>query len=140
MSAVSTERIDDDGFSVGQVELVSWVLLGAMIAAGALIWSMAVAISILAGGVIANVSFFFLKKDLLKLLGGPINEAKPRFFIRYYVRLAAVAIVLFFLVRSQTVQIFGLLAGLSTILVSIMATMLGAARKVYYKVKVKEAS
>ena len=139
---MSTKRraISGGDFSVEQVQLVSWLLLGAMTLAGWLFWNVTVAVSILVGGLIANLSFFFLKKDLLKLLGGPLHAAKPRFFIRYYVRLAAVAILLFYVVRSQNVQIFGLLAGLSTVFVSIMATVLGAARKVFYKVNVKEAS
>ena len=83
------------------------------------------------GGAIANVSFLFLKRDLLRLLSGPLEAVKPLFFMRYYLRLSVVVGVLFLLVRFQKVHIPGLLVVLSTVLLGIGLAVMAAARSIY---------
>jgi len=91
--------------------------------------------SVFVGGAVANISFMFLKKDLIKLLGGPLEAAKVRFFIRYYIRLSVVVIILFLLVKYQVVNTIGLLLGLSTVLTSICITAAGEVKKIYFNFK-----
>lgn len=130
-------KVDTKGgdFSLKKVQIFNWLLLVIMTGAGWLILSAYVAQSIFIGGIIANISFAFLKKDLVRVLSGPLEATKIRFFMKYYARLAVVVVVLFFLVKYQRVHIIGLLLGLSTVLVSIGLTVTGAARKIYFNVK-----
>lgn len=132
MTKSDTEHGD---FSLKQVQVLNWLLLGIVAGVGWLMFSAYIAKSIFIGGVIANISFMFLKKDLIKLLQGSLQAAKVRFFIRYYARLSVVVLILFLLVKFQGVNIIGLLLGLSTVVMSIGITVAGEAKKFYFRAK-----
>ena len=132
MKAATTQ---DSPFSLGKVEVVSWSLLLIMAAAGWVAYSPAIAKSILVGGLLANVSFRFLKMDLLKVMAGPLSAAKVRFFIKYYIRLTMLAVVLYFLIRYRAVNVPGMLIGLSTVVLSILFVVTSAARQIYLTAK-----
>ena len=120
---------------LARIQVVIWLLLAVMAGLAWWLFSGFVAMSIGIGGLVANLSFVWLKRDLVKLLAGPLTAAKARFFIRYYLRLALVVAVLFFLVKSDRVHIAGLLLGLSTVYLGILGTTLGAGKRFYFRVK-----
>lgn len=117
--------------SLRVVQLVNWLALVGLAGAAWLGYSGFVARSVLVGGVIANGSFLFLQRDLTRLLAGDLTAAKARFFMRYYVRLGIVVVILFLLVKFRQVHIVGLLIGLSTVLLGIGIAVLGAVRRIY---------
>ena len=129
---------DDEYFPLDKMGRINWLLLVGMTAAGGLIVSPYFAKGLFIGGLIANISFILLKKDITRVLTGPLNAAKGRFLIKYYIRLTVLALILFFLVRYRSIHLLGLLAGLSTVVISIGITVAGAARKV--ALTAKEAS
>ncbi len=128
----------DDGLSLKKVQTLNWLLLAAMSIAGLIFFSGQVAKSIFIGGLIVTVSFRFLQRDLTRLLTGPLTAVKGRFFIKYYARFAVVAVVLFYLIHNRAVDTAAMLVGLSTVLVSIIVTTAGEAKKIY--LSTKEAS
>ena len=117
--------------SLGMVMVFNWLLLAALTGLGWLGYSGFHARSVFIGGAIANLSFLFLKRDLLRLLAGPLGAVKPLFFMRYYLRLSVVVGVLFLLVRYQLVHTLALLVGLSTVLLGIGLAVMVAARSIY---------
>jgi hypothetical protein len=117
---------------------LNWSLLIVMTAASGLFVSPAFAMGLFIGGLIANISFILLKKDITRVLAGPLNAAKGRFLIKYYIRLTVLALILFFLVRYTSIHLVGLLVGLSTVVLSIGIMVAGAAKKV--ALTAKEAS
>jgi hypothetical protein len=117
---------------------LNWLLLAGMTATGGLFVTPHFGAGVLIGGLLANTSFILLKKDITGILSGPLNAAKGRFFIKYYIRLTVLALILFFLVRYKAVHLVGLLLGLSTVVISIGIMVAGAARKV--ALTAKEAS
>ena len=121
-----------------KVQFHNWLLLAIMSGAGLLFFSGQIAKSIFIGGLIVTVSFRFLKRDLTGLLQGPLTAVKGRFFIKYYARFALLALILFFLIRYRMVDPAAMLVGLSTVLVSIIASTASEAKKIY--LSVKEAS
>ena len=125
-------------FPLGKMERLNWLLLVAMTAAGGLFVSPFFAKGLFIGGLIANISFILLKKDITRVLSGPLTAAKGRFLIKYYIRLTVLALILFFLVRYRSIHLVGLLVGLSTVVISIGIMVAGAARKV--ALTAKEAS
>ena len=127
----------DDSISLTKVQTLNWLLLAVMSIAGLLFFSGYVAKSIFIGGLIVTVSFRFLQRDLTKLLTGPLTAVKGRFFIKYYARFSVVAVILFFLIRYRAVDTTAMLVGLSTVLVSIIVTTAGEAKKI---LSTKEAS
>jgi hypothetical protein len=128
----------DEYFPLDRMVRLNWLLLFGMTAAGMLFVSPYFAKGLFIGGLIANISFILLKKDITRVLTGPLNAAKGRFLIRYYIRLTVLALILFFLVRYRSIHLVGLLAGLSTVVLSIGIMVAGAARKV--ALTAKEAS
>ena len=49
--------------------------------------------------------------------------------IKYYIRLALTAVVLYFLISSITVNVIGLLIGLSVVVITILITLIIALAK-----------
>ncbi|MCX5874924.1 MAG: ATP synthase subunit I [Deltaproteobacteria bacterium] len=129
--AASDSPASSGEMSLGKVMVWSWLLLGVLTGLGWFGYSGFHARSVFIGGAIANVSFLFLKRDLLRLLAGPLEAVKPLFFMRYYLRLSVVVGVLFLLVRFQKVHIPALLVGLSTVLLGIGLAVMVAARSIY---------
>ncbi len=121
--------------SLTAVQKTTWLLLICLTGAGYFFHSWLLAVSIFTGGVLANISFSRLKGDLLRLFDGPLEAVKVRFFIKYYLRLTVVAMLLFFLVKSGKVNIIGLLIGLSTVFLSILLTVTGVTKRFSFRVK-----
>jgi hypothetical protein len=129
---------NDEYFSLQRMGRLNWLLLVGMTAASGLFISPYFAKGLFIGGLIANISFILLKKDITRVLSGPLDSAKGRFLIKYYVRLTVLAVILFFLVRYRSVHLVGLVVGLSTVVISIGIMVAGAAKKV--ALTAKEAS
>lgn len=129
--AASGSPASSGEMSLGKVMVWSWLLLGLLTGLAWLGYSDFHARSVFIGGAIANVSFLFLKRDLLRLLAGPLEAVKPLFFMRYYLRLSVVVGVLFLLVRYRLVHTPALLVGLSTVLLGIGLAVTVAARSIY---------
>lgn len=119
--------MENQDFPLAKVQLFNWLLLAVLTGAAALAYSLKCAEGLLVGGLIANVSFLLLKNDLMKIFQGPVQAVKVRFFIKYYFRLSALAVLLYFLVRYGQLHVFGMLAGLSTVVLSICLVGLGLA-------------
>jgi hypothetical protein len=116
-----------------------WSLIFLALAAGgaALLFGPPAAWAVLVGGGLANGSFWLLKRDLTRLLAGELTGAKARFFIKYYARFSVLALALFMLVKYGSVNIPGLLVGLSVVFFSIAGAAVSAAIKTF---KIREAS
>lgn len=132
MAAVSHEDFD---FPLLTVQVLNWLLLLVMVVAGWAAVSAFFAKGVLVGGLLANGSFFILKRDLARIMAGPLQIAKVRFFIKYYVRLSVLAVILYFLVRYHAVHVIGMVIGLSTVVLSIGFTAAGLAKKYFLVAK-----
>ena len=109
---------------MGAMTAVSWAISTPYFAKGVLV-----------GGLLANVSFMFLKNDLIRILAGPLHSAKARFLIKYYARFSLLALILFFLVRYHLVHVVGLILGLSTVVLSIGITTIGLVKRFFFIAK-----
>lgn len=126
-------------FSIQKVVIANWLLLLFLCIGGVIFATPYITTSILVGGTIANLSFGQLKKDLTKLFSGSLQGIKARFFVRYYLRLSVLVALLFILVKMHTVDILGLLIGLSTVFLGILITLIFETKKIYFN-NMKEAS
>ena len=127
----------DERLPLKKVVYFSWMLVVVLFLCGWIIFGLEIAWGVLTGGLLANISFMLLKRDLTRLLQGELTAVKVRFFIKYYARLTVIAIGLFLLIKYQAVHLLGLLTGLSTIFISIAAVAISSARK---ELNIKEAS
>jgi hypothetical protein len=127
----------EEALPLRRIQRWNWYLLVLLAAASALVFDPGVTRGVVAGGLLANTSFWLLKRDLSKLLQGDAVGLKGRFFLRYYARLALLAVILFLLIKYGSLDIIGLLIGLSVVFLSIGGVALGGALKLF---KNREAS
>jgi len=131
----ASPKANEGGVSVRHTEIISWSMLAAMTIAGGMAFSGLVAWSLFVGGLIANISFWLLKRDVVKFLSGPLTGVKARFLIKYYLRLTVLGLLLFWLVKNVPLHLGGLLVGLSCVAVSVVIAVLVEAKKIFLGIK-----
>ncbi|MDA3785497.1 MAG: hypothetical protein PF568_01155, partial [Deltaproteobacteria bacterium] len=57
--------------------------------------------------------------DTLKAMKGPLSSVKLIFLLKYYVKLPALALLLYFVIKHGQLAIAGLLIGLSSVVLSV---------------------
>ena len=99
----------------------SLALLVLLAAVGFFLASARFAGSIVAGGLLAIANFYWLKTVLVRSFRLDSRQA-PRFaLLRYFARLIVLAVLVLFLIVYCQVDIFGLLLGLSVLVLNIIA-------------------
>jgi hypothetical protein len=116
------------------VQRFNWVLLAALIVGAWYMFSRTMAQSVLIGGLLASVSFFMLRRDI-DLFMTNFSQAgmnwravkkleKVKFFLKFYGRLTVLAVVLYLLITRISIDVIGLVIGLSTIMLSVVIVVL----------------
>jgi diacylglycerol kinase len=127
-----------------RLKIANWLVLAVLVTAGFIWRGKEFALGILLGGLVAVVNFHLLHQALKGMLeraqtGSP-EEAKGRakayFAVRQLLRFFALLAVIFLLVSRGWVNIFGLVVGLSTV---VLTLILSAIYEVV-KLKNKEAN
>lgn len=121
----------EEALPLRRIQLLNWVLLVLLTGVAAAFFGIPSARAVLVGGLLANSSFWLLKRDLSRLLVGELAAVKVRFFIKYYARLALLALLIFVLVKYASLNIPGLLVGLSVVFLSISGVAAAAAIKTF---------
>jgi hypothetical protein len=86
-------------------------------------------LGVLLGGFISILNFHGMELGLRGLFRNPSGNVKGPAMLKYFVRLVLTAIVLFFLISTHTVDVIGLLIGLSVVVLNMVFTMLTALAK-----------
>ena len=120
-----------------KIEFRNLVILGLMLAASLLVMPWRFTLGILLGGLISIVNLYWLGRDLRVIFSNLSGRAKSAMMIRYYIRMAVTAVVLFFIITELPVDIIGLLLGLSLVVINIAVTAILEAQK---KILPEEAS
>jgi hypothetical protein len=130
--------IEQPAISVKKIQVLQLAFVILFSLASALFYSLEIAGAVLVGGLLSFLSFFWLQRDIQNIFLGPLRAAKILFFVKYYARLALLAVVLYMVVKNRIFNVIGLLVGLSTVMLSIVITGIGEVRKMH--VNVKEAA
>jgi hypothetical protein len=119
---------------LSHVQRFSWLLLAVLAAGSWYMFSGTVAQSVLIGGLLANVSFFMLRRDVDLFITNFSRAGmnwravrkleKVKFFLKFYGRLAALAVVLYLLITWVSVDVIGLVIGISSIMLSVVIVVL----------------
>ena len=132
--------------SLKQVQILSLGFLAALTLGSWLIMSWPFAQSVLVGGVIAIASFYSGHRDIASFLKTfePPEEGKEKdkkgsgksgYIIKFWLRLALIAVILLFFIRSGRADVIGLLLGLSTVVFAIILTTLSVAGRYFFRRK-----
>jgi hypothetical protein len=129
----------DELVSLRKVQVLSWVCLFVLCGGAWIFWSWEMAWSVAVGGFLSIGSFMMTHQDVagfMKSLGSSeegqgekkaLKVGKTRYIIKFWLRLAIIGLVLLILIKSGKANIFGLLVGLSTVVLTITLTTVGAA-------------
>ena len=113
------------------MQVVSWLVLSVMSVGSAVFMSLAFGLSVLVGGIISISSFFVSNMDIMKLVESVTSISSPEdrkakaqqeqkgYLLKFWLRIVIIGVVLFVLIKWQLVNIFGLILGLSTVVVAI---------------------
>jgi hypothetical protein len=99
----------------------SGTLLALMAGAGWLLSSESFAVGVLTGGVLAIANFNWLYSIIKRALLLSSNKAESFARIRYALRLAIVAFIIWLLIVRCNIDLIGLLLGLSVLVINIFA-------------------
>jgi ATP synthase I chain len=128
--------------SLKQIQALSFGFLVVLTGGSWLIMSWSFAQSVLVGGVIAIGSFFSGHRDIASFLKTfePPEEGKEKekkgsgksiYIVKFWLRLALIAVILLFYIRSGKADVIGLLLGLSTVVFAIILTTLSVAGRYF---------
>ena len=84
---------------------------------------------VLLGGFISILNFHWMERGLRGLFQKTGHNVKGSVLIKYYIRLAITAVILYFLISYETVNVIGLLIGLSVVVINIVITVIFALAK-----------
>lgn len=125
------------------LKLANWTILALLVALGYFWQGGPFALGVLVGGLLVVLNFHWLHRNLKGVLEaahrlpeGQRGQAKAFFAARQILRFVVVLVVLFVLLRQDWVNVFGLVVGLSTTVLTLMV----AAVIEMFKLKKKEAN
>ncbi len=129
------------------MKITGWLVLAVLTVAGWLAFGREVAGGIVVGGLLALVNFHLMARILTSVLGRSWKsqeewqtagrQAVSFMTARYILRFLALIVIIFLLIRSGWVHIFGLIIGLSTIVITLLILGLIESRKIFFS-KVSE--
>jgi len=128
-----------------KMQVISWIILAIMILASAVLVSLGFAWSVFAGGVVANCSFWLSSKDIMRMVDSvsslpsledrkeQAQQGQKGYLLKFWIRIVLIGIVLLVLIKSEVVNIFGLILGLSTVVIAVMFISLDVARHYFFR-------
>lgn len=113
-----------------RIERCNWILLVLLSAGSFAFLSRKFALGVLVGGILAIANFFLMKRSLRRALD-PQRRGKSRFFylLKYFLRFVALGLFIALLLIKGWVSPFGILLGLSIIVIGIALVGFDEARK-----------
>ncbi len=133
ISGPATMLIKDEAL-IKKIELFNWVLLALLTSSSFVFFSREFGFGVLVGGILAIANFYLMKRSLFRALD-PQRKGKTRFFylLKYYLRFAALGLIIALLLIKGWVSPFGMLLGLSIIVLGIALVGIDEARKFFFK-------
>lgn len=105
-----------------KIELVNWIVLAVLFIPALIFTPFKFAMGILLGGFISIINFYWMERGLRGLFTDTSKNVKGPVMVKYYIRLALTAVILYFLIANNTVNVVGLLIGLSVVVINIIVT------------------
>jgi hypothetical protein len=105
-----------------RLEITNWVLLAVLLAGSLIVGSARFTLGILIGGLISIVNFHWLYRNLVSVFTKQLHRARAALMLRYYIRLAVTAAVLFVVISRELADVIGLVVGLSIVVANIVLT------------------
>ena len=135
----------EDLLTLQKMQVISWSCLAVLTVGAAVIVSYEFAWAVLVGGLISIGSFWVSHTEVIKVIQSVVSlpgledrqvqarQGQKGYLIKFWVRLAIIGIVLVVIIKSQLVNIFGLILGLSTVVLTITFISFNVARHYFFR-------
>jgi hypothetical protein len=120
-----------------RLEITNWIVLAVFLSISSIFLSNRFTLGILLGGLISILNFHWLYHNLKNVFQGLTERAKSSIMAKYYLRFILTAILLFFIITKDLVHVFGLLIGLSIVVINIVMTTIMMISKKNFAEEVK---
>ena len=119
----------EDRLSVKRMLALSWLYLAVLVLGSWVLSSWSFAWGVLAGGVISIVSFRISYRDVTKFFEAlepeqprsaeTVKKTKRGLILKFWLRLFLIGLILFLLIKYSSINVFGLILGLTTVVFAI---------------------
>ncbi|MFZ1982205.1 MAG: ATP synthase subunit I [Smithella sp.] len=103
-----------------RIELANWIILTIIFIPAVIFAPFKFALGILLGGFISIINFYWMDRSLRNAFAMNTGNVKGKIVGKYFLRLTLTGVVLYFLIAYHTVDIIGLLIGLSLVIINII--------------------
>jgi hypothetical protein len=137
--------VDEKLLSLSGMQTASWALLLVLAGGSALFFSLFFALSVLVGGLIAIASFRVAQGDVVRLVTSvtalPSAEQRQNvarqgqkgYLLKFWLRIGLIGVILLVLIKGQLVDVFGLLVGLSTVVLATTLVAFGVVGRYFFR-------
>ena len=134
----------EESLTLQKMQVISWIVLTFLILCSAVVVSPAFGFAVFIGGIVSICSFWVSHNDVLKVIHSvtslpSLDERKAQaqqgqrgYLLKFWIRIVIIGIVLLVIIKSQMVNIFGLILGLSTVVFSITFISLNVMRHYFF--------
>jgi hypothetical protein len=123
-----------------KIESHNWIFLGVAAALSYIFGSLNFTLGVLAGGIISIANFYGMSRSLRKGFSNVSARTKSFLMIRYYMRFVLTGVVIYFLLTRTEISIFGLLIGLSIVVINIVVSTIYDISKKNFMMMEKEVN
>ena len=107
-----------------KIEIANWIVLAVLFIASWIFTPFDFYLGVLLGGFISILNFHWMERGLRGIFANTAGNVKGGVMVQYYIRLVLTAVVLYFLIANATVNVIGLLIGLSVVVINIIVTLI----------------
>lgn len=123
-----------DVMSPRHLKIANWVVLALLVLIGYVGWGREFALGVLLGGLVVIINFHLLHRFLkgsVEAARDPESKGRAQAFFagKQILRFLAMVLIMFFLVGRGWVNIFGLVVGLSTVVLTLTLAGINEMRK-----------
>ena len=112
-----------------RIESANWLILAVLFVPSFIFAPFKFYWGVLLGGLISILNFYGMGRGLRGILAKTPRAAKGSVMFKYYIRLVLTAVVLYFLIAYDIVDVIGLLIGLSVVVINIIFTLIATLAK-----------
>jgi hypothetical protein len=112
-----------------KIEITNWIIMGILLMLSFFFMPYRFTLGMVLGGFISIVNFHWLDRDLRKVFSRLSERAGSFVMVKYFIRITVTAVVLYFIISTDIVDIIGLLIGLSTVVITMVFTAIAAYSK-----------
>jgi len=117
-----------------RIERFNWVLLAMLTSGGFAFFSRKFALGVCVGGMLAVANFFLMKRNLGRALDTRRGGSSRLFYLlKYCLRFVVLGVIIALLMIKGWVSLFGMLLGLSIVVIGIVSVGLNEARKLMFR-------